>query len=235
MSQTSIRIVSYNIRKAVGLDWKRNPERILTVLAETDADIIALQEADKRFGSRQSALPVDNLKQDMNYHAVAIDNLEQSIGWHGNTVLLKNELQEINSCAITLPGLEPRGAVLTRIQLKDNKQLRIIGTHLSLAGKARQQQVAALVNYIEDSKDDTPCIIAGDFNEWRTFGKAARAFAEDFKVITPGPSFHTSNPKLPLDRFVIYGELDISDFGVHQSTLAKRASDHLPIYMDVKL
>ena len=35
-----MRIVSYNIRKAVGLDRRRDPERILAILREVDADIV---------------------------------------------------------------------------------------------------------------------------------------------------------------------------------------------------
>ena len=31
-----LRVASYNIRKAVGLDWKRRPERILAVLDDSD-------------------------------------------------------------------------------------------------------------------------------------------------------------------------------------------------------
>ena len=52
-----ITFASYNIRKAVGIDGRRDPERILAVLREIDADIIALQEADRRFGTRAAALP----------------------------------------------------------------------------------------------------------------------------------------------------------------------------------
>src|SRR6476660_6044157 len=52
-----ITVASYNMRKAIGLDRKRNPHRVLDVLHEIDADIVALQEADKRFGGRGSAVP----------------------------------------------------------------------------------------------------------------------------------------------------------------------------------
>ena len=51
MSNT-LTVASYNVRKAIGLDRKRNPQRVLDVLHEIDADIVALQEADKRFGGR---------------------------------------------------------------------------------------------------------------------------------------------------------------------------------------
>ena len=45
-----------NIRKAIGTDRKRNPQRILDVLSEIGPDIIALQEADKRVGTRGAAV-----------------------------------------------------------------------------------------------------------------------------------------------------------------------------------
>ena len=56
-SRVELTFASYNIHKAVGLDGRRDPDRIISVLREVDADIIALQEADRRFGSRASVLP----------------------------------------------------------------------------------------------------------------------------------------------------------------------------------
>src|SRR3546814_9193432 len=52
-----IRVASYNMRKGIGLDRRRDPGRVLSVLRELDADIVALQEADRRFGTRASAIP----------------------------------------------------------------------------------------------------------------------------------------------------------------------------------
>ncbi len=52
-----ITLASYNMHKAVGLDGRRDPHRILRVLQEIDADIVALQEADKRMGGRGSTVP----------------------------------------------------------------------------------------------------------------------------------------------------------------------------------
>ena len=56
-SGPTVTLASYNMRKAIGLDRRRDPRRVLDVLHEIDADIIALQEADKRFGGRASAVP----------------------------------------------------------------------------------------------------------------------------------------------------------------------------------
>ena len=52
-----IRVASYNMRKAIGTDRRRRPERTLEVLNELDADVIALQEADRRFGSPRERPP----------------------------------------------------------------------------------------------------------------------------------------------------------------------------------
>ncbi|MGB0968912.1 MAG: endonuclease/exonuclease/phosphatase family protein, partial [Halocynthiibacter sp.] len=53
----SLRIASYNIRKCIGLDRRRDPHRTAGVIQALRADIVLLQEADKRLGARPAALP----------------------------------------------------------------------------------------------------------------------------------------------------------------------------------
>jgi endonuclease/exonuclease/phosphatase family metal-dependent hydrolase len=67
-----IKVASYNIHKGVGLDRLRRPERILDVLAEIDADVVGLQEADRRYGERMSALPVHMIAERSDYVAVPV-------------------------------------------------------------------------------------------------------------------------------------------------------------------
>ena len=89
----TIRVASYNIRKAIGTDRRRVPERVLDVLGEIDADIIALQEADRRFGVRSAAIPpllLDNLSC---YKSVPINVQADSMGWHGNAILVRKDAQ----------------------------------------------------------------------------------------------------------------------------------------------
>ncbi len=57
MNNDTLRLASYNIRKCLGLDLKRAPGRVMDVINGIDADIIVLQEADKRLGPRPAALP----------------------------------------------------------------------------------------------------------------------------------------------------------------------------------
>jgi len=62
-------VASYNMRKAIGSDRRRRPDRILDVLNEIDADVIALQEADRRFGERSSAVRWTGLSPFRSRHA----------------------------------------------------------------------------------------------------------------------------------------------------------------------
>ena len=87
-----MRVASYNIRKAVGLDWRRDPDRIVDVLGEIDADVVVLQEADKRIGARAGVLPLDRLKTELGLTPSDVSQRPLSHGWHGNAIFLKSHL-----------------------------------------------------------------------------------------------------------------------------------------------
>jgi len=232
---STIRIASYNIRKAIGLDWKRDSSRILDVFSEMDADIIAVQEADRRFGIRQGTLPIDELANTLGYQFADVADQDASHGWHGNAILFRQTIKLLHSERVPIPTFEPRGAVAAVFCQSDSHPFRLIGTHLSLVGRMRRKQLGTLQQYIEQADDRYPALIAGDFNEWKKRGIACRSVGWGFEVATPGPSFHSTNPYFTLDRFVLWGGIQMQTCAVHQTETSKQASDHLPIYMDMKL
>ena len=85
------RVASYNIRKSVGTDLRRRPDRVLAVLRELDADIVALQEVDRRFGDRTTSLSPDIIVAETEYKAIRFSDRPGSLGWHGNTILVRRE------------------------------------------------------------------------------------------------------------------------------------------------
>ena len=54
-----MKVASYNIHKCRGLDGVTRPDRIIGVIREIGADLIALQEVDRRFGRRTGLLDPD--------------------------------------------------------------------------------------------------------------------------------------------------------------------------------
>lgn len=227
-----MRIASYNIRKSVGLDWKRNPQRILSVLREISADIVLLQEVDKRIGARQGTLPDPIDPAGLRYSFVDISARPLSMGWHGNAILYGPSVELLGSERVPLPAFEPRGAVSALFQNAEGHKFRVIGAHLGLQKAMRAKQAQTLCDYMDRLPKDIPCILGGDFNEWRPHGAACRVFEDKFTVVTPGPSFHTTRPTLPLDRFVIPSQITNYESGVFTSETTRKASDHLPIYLD---
>jgi endonuclease/exonuclease/phosphatase family metal-dependent hydrolase len=72
VSGSTITVASYNMRKAIGTDRRRDPHRVLEVLREIEADVVALQEADRRFGGRASAVPHELIDSHGLYKPVAL-------------------------------------------------------------------------------------------------------------------------------------------------------------------
>ena len=131
---------SYNIHKGVGLDRRRDPERILAVLREIDADVVALQEADRRFGDRVSVLPRQVLEDHGHWQAVALNQRPDSIGWHGNALLVRKGVEIVEADIVPLPTLEPRGAVRADL-VKGGRRVRgLAGQRLVRADAAGRHE-----------------------------------------------------------------------------------------------
>ena len=158
-SGPSITLASYNMHKAVGLDGKRDPHRVLRVLQEIDADVVALQEADKRMGGRGSTVPHELIDSHGLYKPVHLgvrhkrmfdkarrhtDRLlrvnTRNIGWHGNAILVKRHIGVLDCAALDLPTLEPRGAVMAELLIGD-QPLRVIGMHLHRDRLVREEKL----------------------------------------------------------------------------------------------
>ena len=212
----SFKLASYNIHKAVGIDRRRDPLRILNVLSEVDADIVILQEADRRFGMRERTLPDILVEQHTDYVPVPFDVQNDSMGWHGNTIMVRRDIAVIEHDVLHIPYLEPRGVVTASVRLPAGPELTVFGMHLDLSGLWRMRQ-------------------AGDLNEWRPNGGCLKEFARHFTLLDCGRSFHSQRPLGRLDRIMHGAPLEAIEAGVHRSPLASIASDHLPVWATFRL
>lgn len=224
---------SYNIHKAVGLDRKRDPDRILTVLHEIDADVIALQEVDRRIGDRATTIPRAEL-DDTHWRVVEVARRPRSIGWHGNALLVRRDLEISEGEALDLPTLEPRGAACGELMVEGHA-IRVIGTHLDLSGLRRREQIRSLIGHVEACERNLPTVIMGDFNQWGRATGAMREFTKDWMVVTPGRSYPSRQPVATLDRIVASKHWRCISSEVHHTALSAVASDHLPVVATLEL
>lgn len=229
----ALTIASYNIHKAVGSDGRRAPQRILDVLDEIGADVALLQEADTRIGLRTAVLP-DGLLAARGWQAAPLGQQHHegraALGWHGNAVLVRGAVRLTHSHRITLPAIEPRGAVLADIS-HGNHVLRLVGAHLDLSGLARARQMQAIIAAVARAPGNPPELVMGDFNEWRSGGRALAALARHWREVALGPSFPARLPIGRLDRVFAHHALHVAGAAVHASPLARIASDHLPVWV----
>ncbi|HBQ54592.1 MAG TPA: endonuclease, partial [Erythrobacter sp.] len=215
------------------LDRKRDPERILSVLHEIDADIVALQEADRRIGERASVLPRAEI-DDTHWRVIEVAKRPRSIGWHGNALLVRRDLEILSGEALDLPTLEPRGAACGEIVV-EGRPLRVIGTHLDLSGLRRRDQIRSLLAFVGACNRDLPTVIMGDFNQWGRTTGAMREFSPDWQIVTPGRSYPSRQPVATLDRIVASKHWRLVETEVHHTGLAAVASDHLPVIAKLEL
>ncbi len=227
-------VASYNMRKAIGSDRRRRPDRILDVLCEIDADIVALQEADRRFGERSSALPLAMIAEHTPYVPVAFTNRPNGLGWHGNALLVRRGIEVTHRNPLHLPTLEPRGAVMADLRI-GQLSLRVVGMHLDLSGLLRRRQAHAILTSVAAQPVNLPVVMMGDFNEWRRSGGCLTEFGLHHDFAATGPSFHAKRPMGRLDRIVVSRDLQITDAGTHHSLRARIASDHLPVWARLSL
>jgi endonuclease/exonuclease/phosphatase family metal-dependent hydrolase len=224
-----IKVASYNMRKGIGTDRRRDPDRILDVLCEIDADVIALQEADRRFGGKAAVLPAHLIEERSPWKPIAFGVRAASMGWHGNTLLVRKDAHVIDREAIHLPAIEPRGAVMADLRV-NGMPLRVVGMHLDLSGLWRRRQAHAIMAHVDASSERRPTVMMGDLNEWSRHAGCLRDFARHHHFAATGPSFHARKPIGRLDRIMVSPDLKVVDCGVWHSPAARKASDHLPIW-----
>jgi len=228
-------VASYNVHKCVGVDRKFDPDRIVRVIREIGPDVIALQEADNRFGDRAGLLDLARLEMETGLVPVPISGNGKGHGWHGNVLLFKRgTVRDVHQ--IKLPGLEPRGALVAEIDLDEKRTLRIIAAHLGLLRRSRSEQARVVLD-IMNRPDETPTLLLGDLNEWRLGNRSAlKTLHATFGSSPPAvPTFPSSLPLLALDRIMANRHDMISTVEAHDTPLSRVASDHLPLTAFLRL
>ena len=230
---------SYNVHKGVGGDMRRDSGRTIEVIREIGADLVALQEVDRRFGDRKGVIDLAQLQEATGLSPAPLPSRLGALahGWHGNLLLFRDaEIEDVRP--ITLPGLEPRGAIVCDLRVA-GRPLRVIAAHLGLLHQSRLIQARRLALEIEAAKD-RPTLVMGDLNEWRLGARCSlMPLRKQLRAVkrsaTTAASFPARLPVLPLDRIIGCNRAEILDLVTHDTPMARQASDHLPIKARLRL
>lgn len=162
-----LRILSYNIHHAEGVDGKLDVPRIAQVILSVKPDLVALQEVDKnttRTGKVNQDIELAHLT---NMNSVFGSNITFQGGQYGNAILSKFPI--IKNKNFLLPNVdsgEQRGLLRSQIQISNKENVLFFSTHLDHRRSDTERLASAeAINQIISLDNKSPAILAGDFND----------------------------------------------------------------------
>ena len=236
-----LRVVTYNVHKCRGLDGRVRPQRIVEVLRELDADIIALQEVLSIEGKEREDNQARFFGEELGLDYRIGETRRLKGGSYGNLVLSRLPLLSTENYDISHWGREERGCLRADVSL-GSTLLHVYNVHLGTAYLERRQQGRKLLAPEILNKDDItgPRILLGDFNEW-TRGLTSRLLVRHFGTVDLRVHLKRKRtypgllPLLHLDHIYFDPSLILEDALLYRTRLALIASDHLPIVADFRL
>jgi endonuclease/exonuclease/phosphatase family metal-dependent hydrolase len=244
-----LRVLSYNIHRAIGVDRRFRPDRIARILEIHDPDIVLLQEVDEGVPRSRELNLARELAGWLGYGHLAIGhNVTLRKGRYGNATLSRHPIQRECNIDLTIGLRKRRGCQHTRIAVpgpSGRHRLEVFNLHLGLSARERQNQVGMLVRSREFAAlpPEVACLVGGDFNDWRS--RLHPIFLEKlaFHSATGGdrrrepsiPTFPSFFPRGSLDRLYYRGPLRLLAGRRCRLNLSRVASDHLPIVVDFEL
>ena len=242
----TLRVMTYNVHSCIGMDGKLAPKRIARVIARYAPDIVALQELDvgraRTEGADQAHLIARYLEMDFHFHPAL--HLEEER--YGDAILTHLPMRLVKAGALPgLPGklfLEPRGALWVAIDVHGT-EIQVLNTHLGLLPRERRAQVEALLGpeWLAHPECRAPVIVCGDFNALPS-SRVCRRLRErlndaqiDLDRHRPRGTFFGRFPAARIDHVFVDAGFEVADIEVPDSELARVASDHLPLIVEIKV
>lgn len=212
-----LRVLTYNVR---GL--KDDRDAVAEVVRDLAPDVVAIQEPPRGpFGGRR-------LRELA--HATGLRVAVQGGGARTTALLVRPGLTVTGERAARLPwrpGRTRRGLAVAEVE-----GVRVVSAHLSLVPAERARHLVRLMVVVRSAH--TGCVVAGDLNE-EPGGPTWRRLGQSLHDLTPatGPTFTARNPRRRLDAVLATSGLEGRGARTVDSDTARRASDHLPVVVDV--
>lgn len=245
-----IRVLTYNIHRAIGVDRRFEPERIVGILAYYGPDVALLQEVDEGAPRSRELDLAREIAGALRFSYVAVGhNVALRKGRYGNATLSRHPILRERNIDLTVGRRKPRGCQHTAIELHGphggRHRLDVFNLHLGLSAREREHQVGLLVRSSEFAAlpAELPCLVGGDFNDWMSrlqpiftealaFRSATERQRGADRAIATYPSFF---PRGSLDRIYYRGRIRLVSARRCRLRLSRVASDHLPIVADFEM
>jgi endonuclease/exonuclease/phosphatase family metal-dependent hydrolase len=238
-----MRVLTYNVHSCIGTDAKLAPERIASVIAKTNADVICLQEIDLRRARTkhedQAALIAEMLGMSFEFHPTVSRDPEHFgdaiLSRHPFTLKRKGTFPPVPN---PIPD-EKRGAIWAEVAI-DGTTWNVINTHFGLGREERWLQAKHFTAEWIAQALPGPVVVCGDFNS-RPGSRVHRVLSEHMtdvfrltKARRPR-TFSTNLPVICLDYIYVSGNVAVDHAEMITDPLARVASDHFPLAAELRV
>lgn len=230
-----MRIMTYNIRAGRGMDGRLSLSRIAQVIEAESPDIVALQEVDSQRKRTTYEDQAHVLAERLGYHCAFVHARRWTRGEYGNAILSKFPILDCQRLALPKPArlpVEARCVLQCRLGHPDGEVL-FWNTHLGLLAAERRAQVAAMIQEYLRSHQELPLVLCGDFNA-RPRSKEISGLSLHLQRVLSQRTFPGFLPVVHLDHVFHTKHLRVDRTFVPKTLLARRASDHLPLVVDLE-
>jgi endonuclease/exonuclease/phosphatase family metal-dependent hydrolase len=222
-----ITVVSWNIQKGIGMDFRANLARTADVLASLAPDVVGLQEVIRAPGKDQAAELADRLDMRLAW-GPARSTL--GTGTYGNALLVRGEIEDVAVHDLSVRQREPRSCLDASVRVR-GAALRVFVCHFGLGWHERSLQAARLGHLLRQGSTAIPRVVMGDFNEWRE-GPVSRVLQAALSHVPERRATHPSAfPFLALDRMAWDAPLS----GPLAVVPVRSASDHRALQATLEL
>lgn len=235
--------MTYNVHRCIGRGGRDSTDDIASVCAAAEPDLIALQELDApETDEDEGAHHARDLASALGMTLLFCRTFRRGVGFYGHALLSRAPLDLVR--VTTFPTIstasEPRGAIWARTALAGTS-VEIVSTHLGVARRERQIQSNELLgtSWLGSPEMRSPRIFCGDLNavpNAMTYRRFARRMRDSQKLLPghrPLPTFPSVLPFLRLDHVFVSEGLQVVGVTVPHDAKARRASDHLPLIVDL--
>ena len=227
-AQNTLKLMSYNIKNANGMDNVCNFQRIANVINNTSPDVVAIQEVDSmtnRSGQKYVLGEIAERTQMHGYFAPAID---YDGGKYGIGLLTKQVPLRLQT--LPLPGREEARTLI----LAEFADYIYCCTHMSLTEEDRMKSLELVKAFTSSSTK--PLFLAGDMNAEPESG-FIKKLQKDFQILS-NPKQHTfpaPDPKETID-YIATLKQNAKGFAVISAKVINEpmASDHRPILLELR-
>jgi len=233
----SLRIVTYNVHRCRGIDNRERPSRIVEVLREIDADVIALQEVIGAGPVGAGQAEEIGAGLGMGWVMNCVRTLRQH--QFGNVVLSRYPIVNHSQYDLSWRTCEPRNCQRADLEINGDV-LHVYNVHLGTAVLERRYQAGRLASFVHDRRVSGPKVILGDFNEWMK-GLATKTLSSLFESVDISQHLKRRRtypglfPVVHLDHIYYDGTVEVVNVEMPRTRKALMASDHLPLVANLRI